>query len=134
MSKIRVLSLILCALLVLALVACDKGNTEEQTTPEPTTEQVTEAPTEEPTTQEITTEQATTQPESETEAETEAETAYGGRDDFAEDDLNNPYLNLIAVGTSYVFNVLIFRRYFGVRKCAFGSGILGWFCLSKYLR
>ena len=95
MSKIRALSLILCALLVLAFAACDKGNTEEQTTPEPTTEQMTEAPTEEPTTQEITTEQATTQPETEPETEVTA-----GRDQFDKDDPNNPYYNLIAVGTS----------------------------------
>ena len=95
MSKIRALSLILCALLVLAFAACDKGNTEEQTTPEPTTEQMTEAPTEEPTTQEITTEQATTQPETEPETEVAA-----GRDQFDKDDPNNPYYNLIAVGTS----------------------------------
>ena len=95
MSKIRALSLILCALLVLAFVACDKGNTEEQTTPEPTTEQMTEAPTEEPTTQEITTEQVTTQPETEPETEVTA-----GRDQFDKDDPNNPYYNLIAVGTS----------------------------------
>ena len=101
MSKIRALSLILCALLVLALAACDKGNTEEQTTLETTTQQVTEAPTEEPTTQEITTEQVTTEPETESLTEAETEPAYGGRDDFAEDDPNNPYLNLIAVGTSY---------------------------------
>ncbi|MBQ5793191.1 MAG: hypothetical protein IIW17_04160 [Clostridia bacterium] len=100
MSKIRALSLILCALLVLAFAACDKGNTEEQTTPEPTTEQMTEAPTEEPTTQEITTEQVTTEPETESLTEAETEPAYGGRDDFAEDDPNNPYYNLIAVGTS----------------------------------
>jgi hypothetical protein len=95
MSKIRALSLILCALLVLAFAACDKGNTEEQTTPEPTTEQMTEAPTEEPTTQEITTEQVTTQPETEPETEVAA-----GRDQFDKDDPNNPYYNLIAVGTS----------------------------------
>ena len=95
MSKIRALSLILCALLVLAFAACDKGNTEEQTTPEPTTEQMTEAPTEEPTTQEITTEQVTTQPETEPETEVTA-----GRDQFDKDDPNNPYYNLIAVGTS----------------------------------
>jgi hypothetical protein len=95
MSKIRALSLILCALLVLAFAACDKGNTEEQTTPEPTTEQMTEAPTEEPTTQEITTEQVTTQPETEPEPEVAA-----GRDQFDKDDPNNPYYNLIAVGTS----------------------------------
>jgi hypothetical protein len=95
MSKIRALSLILCALLVLAFAACDKGNTEEQTTPEPTTEQTTEAPTEEPTTQEITTEQVTTQPETEPETEVAA-----GRDQFDKDDPNNPYYNLIAVGTS----------------------------------
>ena len=95
MSKIRALSLILCALLVLAFAACDKGNTEEQTTPEPTTEQMTEAPTEEPTTQEITTEPVTTQPETEPETEVTA-----GRDQFDKDDPNNPYYNLIAVGTS----------------------------------
>ena len=95
MSKIRALSLILCALLVLAFAACDKGNTEEQTTPEPTTEQMTEAPTEEPTTQEITTEQVTTEPETELETEVTA-----GRDQFDKDDPNNPYYNLIAVGTS----------------------------------
>ena len=95
MSKIRALSLILCALLVLAFAACEQGNTEEQTTPEPTTEQMTEAPTEEPTTQEITTEQATTQPETEPETEVAA-----GRDQFDKDDPNNPYYNLIAVGTS----------------------------------
>lgn len=95
MSKIRALSLILCALLVLAFAACDKGNTEEQTTPEPTTEQMTEAPTEEPTTQAITTEQVTTQPETEPETEVAA-----GRDQFDKDDPNNPYYNLIAVGTS----------------------------------
>ena len=95
MSKIRALSLILCALLVLALAACDKGNTEEQTTLETTTQQVTEAPTEEPTTQEITTEQVTTQPETEPETEVTA-----GRDQFDKDDPNNPYYNLIAVGTS----------------------------------
>jgi hypothetical protein len=95
MSKIRALSLILCALLVLAFAACDKGNTEEQTTPEPTTEQMTEAPTEEPTTQEITTEQVTTQPETEPETEVAA-----GRDQFDKDDPDNPYYNLIAVGTS----------------------------------
>ena len=95
MSKIRALSLILCALLVLAFAACDKGNTEEQTTLETTTQQVTEAPTEEPTTQEITTEQVTTQPETEPETEVAA-----GRDQFDKDDPNNPYYNLIAVGTS----------------------------------
>ncbi|MBO5756286.1 MAG: hypothetical protein J6S28_01190 [Clostridia bacterium] len=95
MSKIRALSLILCALLVLAFAACDKGNTEEQTTLETTTEQMTEAPTEEPTTQEITTEQVTTQPETEPETEVTA-----GRDQFDKDDPNNPYYNLIAVGTS----------------------------------
>ena len=95
MSKIRALSLILCALLVLAFAACDKGNTEEQTTLETTTQQVTEAPTEEPTTQEITTEQVTTQPETESETEVTA-----GRDQFDKDDPNNPYYNLIAVGTS----------------------------------
>ncbi|MBO7295640.1 MAG: hypothetical protein J6V39_00125 [Clostridia bacterium] len=95
MSKIRALSLILCALLVLAFAACDKGNTEEQTTLETTTEHMTEAPTEEPTTQEITTEPVTTQPETEPETEVTA-----GRDQFDKDDPNNPYYNLIAVGTS----------------------------------
>lgn len=95
MSRSRILALILCMLLLLALAACDKGNTEEQTTPEPTTEQMTEAPTEEPTTQEITTEQVTTQPETEPETEVTA-----GRDQFDKDDPNNPYYNLIAVGTS----------------------------------
>ena len=95
MSTIRVLSLILCALLMLAFVACDKGGDTEQTTPEITTEPVTEAPTEAPTTAEPTTEQATTQPETEPETEVAA-----GRDQFDKDDPNNPYYNLIAVGTS----------------------------------
>ena len=52
-------------------------------------------PTEELTTQEITTEQVTTQPETEPETEVTA-----GRDQFDKDDPNNPYYNLIAVGTS----------------------------------
>ena len=95
MSKIRICSVLLCVLLLLVLVACDKGGDTEQPTPEITTEPVTEAPTEAPTTAEPTTEQVTTQPETEPETEVAA-----GRDQFDKDDPNNPYYNLIAVGTS----------------------------------
>ena len=95
MSKIRICSVLLCVLLLLVLVACDKGGDTEQPTPEITTEPVTEAPTEAPTTAEPTTEQATTQPETEPETEVTA-----GRDQFDKDDPNNPYLNLIKVGKS----------------------------------
>ncbi len=96
MRKIRTLSLIVCVLLTLALVACDQGTDPEQTTPEITTEAPTEAPTtEQPTTEEPTTEAPTT------EQATEPSDALLGRNDFADDDPNNPYLNLIAVGMSY---------------------------------
>ena len=104
MKSIRILALALCALLVLSFAACDKGG-EEQTTDQSTqatTAPVTEAPTQAPETQE-TTEATTAQPttESETEPETEDNSSHLGRDDFAQDDPNNPYLNLIEVGTSY---------------------------------
>lgn len=95
MRNIRALSLLLCAMLMLALVACDQGKTPEQTTPEITTEEptteasTTEAPTEAPTTEQPTTEEPT-----------DSSDDRPGREDFAEDDPNNPYLNLIEVGTS----------------------------------
>lgn len=95
MKHIRILSLLLCVFLMLALAACDQGKTPEETTPEVTTEAPTEAPTtEQPTTEEPTTEEVTT------EKETEQDSSHLGRDDFADDDPNNPYLNLIEVGTS----------------------------------
>ena len=95
MKHIRILSLLLCLFLMLALAACDQGKTPEETTPEVTTEAPTEAPTtEQPTTEEPTTEEVTT------EKETEQDSSHLGRDDFADDDPNNPYLNLIEVGTS----------------------------------
>ena len=112
MKKFRILSVVTCILLVLAFAACDQNGTSGQTTPDTTAETIAdattaEATTEAPATEEPTaesTEEQTTEPEteSETEAETETETEppYGGRDDFAEDDPNNPYLNLIKVGTS----------------------------------
>ncbi len=95
MRNLRVLSIVICVLMMLALVACDQGKANEQTTPEPTTEPETQAPTtEEQTTQPESTEEQTTQ------AETEPETQLAGRDQYADDDPNNPYLNLIKVGTS----------------------------------
>ncbi len=96
MNKIRVCSILLCVLLLLVLVACDKGGDTEQPPTEVTTEPATEAPTaENPTVAEPTTDQSSTEPETETETQGAA-----GRDDFSDDDPNNPYLNLIAVGTS----------------------------------
>ena len=96
MSRTRIFALILCAFLVLAFAACNQDQTPEtQTTETP----VTDAPTEAPTTEAPTTEEPTTEAPT-TEAQTEPETELAGRDQFADDDPNNPYLNLIKVGKS----------------------------------
>ncbi len=98
MRYLRVFSMVLCVLMMLALAACGQGNTNEQTTPEPTTEPETQAPaTEQPTTEAPTTEAPSTE---ELTTEPETETQLAGRDQFADDDPNNPYLNLIKVGKS----------------------------------
>ena len=146
MKTTRILTLVICALLVLGLAACQQTGeqqqtteqttnaaTDEQTTQAPDTQETTQTPeTEEPTqettqapeteapTQETTqaseteapTQETTQAPETEqptqesteeqtTEAVTEQETELLGREDYADDDPNNPYLNLIEVGMSY---------------------------------
>ena len=97
MRRTRIFAMILCALLMLALAACNQNQPPEATT---TDAPATEAPTTEaPTTEEPTTEEPTTEVPT-TEVPTEPETELAGRDQFAQDDPNNPYLNLIKVGKS----------------------------------
>ena len=103
-TRIGLLLLSLLLLLALTLAACDSGDTTTDTTVEDTTAAPTEAPTE-PDTEAPT--EAPTDPET-TEAPTEAptepeetESHLPTREDWAEDDPQNPYYNLIEVGTSY---------------------------------
>ena len=102
MSRIRMFSLMICVILMLALVACNQNHTDEQVTSEATTEAATEEMTTAEQTQETpTTEAQTTQTETQSETTEKTDDSLAGRDQFADDDPNNPYLNLIAVGMSY---------------------------------
>ena len=102
---------LLTLFLLLSFAACDKSDdpavndtTEEVTTAVPTeapTEEATEAPTDEETTEESTekTTEAPTEPSLDGESYIDPNKKY--REDFEEDDPNNPFYNLIPVGTSY---------------------------------
>ena len=132
LKYILVTLLTLC--LILSFAACDKtGDPPMDTTDVPVTEAptapVTEAPTEEDTeapTEEVTTEEAT---EEATEAPTEenppsAEPVKKYREDWDDDDPNNPFYNLIPVGTSYDGKTTAYdgRYDFGYAVCQTNDG------------
>ena len=127
-TRIGLLLLSLLLLLALTLAACNSGDTTTDTTVEDTTAAPTEAPTEADT--EAPTE-APTDPET-TEAPTEAptepeetESHLPTREDWAEDDPQNPYYNLIEVGTSYDGKTPCYdgRYDFGYTVCYSDDGI-----------
>ena len=128
-TRIGLLLLSLLLLLALTLAACDSGDTTTDTTTDTTVEDTTAAPTEAPTeadTTEAPTE-APTDPET-TEAPTEAEETESHRPtrkDWAEDDPQNPYYNLIEVGTSYDGKTPCYdgRYDFGYTVCYSDDGI-----------
>ena len=128
-TRIGLLLLSLLLLLALTLAACDSGDTTTDTTTDTTVEDTTAAPTEAPTeadTTEAPTE-APTDPET-TEAPTEAEEIESHRPtrkDWAEDDPQNPYYNLIEVGTSYDGKTPCYdgRYDFGYTVCYTDDGI-----------
>lgn len=131
----HILIALLSLVLILSFAACDNGGEVEETTAEPP---VTEAPTEQPTeapTEEVTTEAPTEVPTEEetTEASTEAPTdgdeptldpAKKYREDWDEDDPNNPYYNLIPVGTGYDGKTTAYdgRYDFGYAVCRTSDG------------
>jgi hypothetical protein len=132
LKHILVTLLTLC--LILSFAACDEtGDPPMDTTDVPVTEAptvpVTEVPTEEDTeapTEEVTTEEAT---EEATEAPTEenppsAEPVKKYREDWDDDDPNNPFYNLIPVGTSYDGKTTAYdgRYDFGYAVCQTNDG------------
>ena len=132
MKRNHILISILALFLVLTLVSCGGGNTPEETTvnvempSEAATEAPTEPETEAPTEAEAVTEAPTEQV---TEASTEAETAPTEdvkkyREDWDEDDPENPYYNLIPVGKSYDVKTTCYdgRYDFGYAVCQTNDG------------
>ena len=132
-KHILVTLLTLCLLLTFA--ACDEtGDPPVDDTTAPVTDAPTEAPTEETT--EAPTEEETTEAPTEetTEAPAEDEPSLGGnghidpnkkyRDDWDEDDPNNPFYNLIPVGTSYDGKTTAYdgRYDFGYAICRTSDG------------
>ena len=130
---------LLSLVLILSFAACDKaGDPSADTTAETPTEAPTEAPTEVPTEAptetptEAPTEEATEAP-TETPTEGEDPSVNGGshidpdkkyREDFEEDDPNNPFNNLIPVGTSYDGKTTAYdgRYDFGYAVCRTSDG------------
>lgn len=129
---------VLIALVTLALIltfaACDEtGDPPVDDTTAPVTDAPTEVPTEAPT--EAPTEETTEEPTEEpTEAPTDDESSLDGsghidpnkkyREDFEDDDPNNPYYNLIPVGTSYDGKTTCYdgRYDFGFAICQTSDG------------
>ena len=133
----RYFAFLLSLCLVLTVVACDQADEpvqEDTTVTEAPTDTPTEAPTEETT--EAPTEEETTEAPTEetTEAPAEDEPSLGGnghidpnkkyRDDWNEDDPNNPFYNLIPVGTSYDDKTTAYdgRYDFGYAICRTSDG------------
>lgn len=128
----RILVTFLSFFLLLALVSCGGPNTPEETTvPSETTIEIpTEAPTEPATEAPTEVETDTEAPEETvTEAPTEAETAPPEevkkyREDWDEDDPENPFYNLIPVGKSYDGKTTCYdgRYDFGYTICRTSDG------------
>ncbi len=128
----RILVTFLSFFLLLALVSCGGPNTPEETTvPSETTIEIpTEAPTEPATEAPTEVETDTEAPEEMvTEAPTEAETAPHEevkkyREDWDEDDPENPFYNLIPVGKSYDGKTTCYdgRYDFGYTICRTSDG------------
>lgn len=128
----RILVTFLSFFLLLSLVSCGGPNTPEETTvPSETTIEIpTEAPTEPATEAPTEVETDTEAPEETvTEAPTEAETAHPEevkkyREDWDEDDPENPFYNLIPVGKSYDGKTTCYdgRYDFGYTICRTSDG------------
>ena len=137
MKRKHVLAILLSLCVLLSFAACDQTDdtpVEDTTVTDAPTETPTEAPTAEPTetpTEEITTEEATEVP---TEASTDDESSLDGsghidpnkkyREDFEENDPNNPFYTLIPVGTSYDGKTTAYdgRYDFGYAICRTSDG------------
>ncbi len=128
----HIFSALLALLLILSFVACDKtedpsAETAVTTTVTDTpTEEITEAPTEE-ITEEETTEAATEAPDEEPtgeEDEPSPEPVKKYREDWDENDPENPFNNLIPVGTSYDGKTTAYdgRYDFGYAICQTNDG------------
>ena len=137
MKRKHALAILLSLCVLLSFAACDKTDdtpvedttvtdAPTETPTEAPTEEATEAPTEEATTEDITTEEATESP-------TDAPSIDGGshidpdkkyREDWDENDPNNPYYNLIPVGTSYDGKTTAYdgRYDFGYMICQTSDG------------
>ena len=137
MKRKHVLAILLSLCVLLSFAACDQTDdtpVEDTIVTDAPTETPTEAPTAEPTetpTEEITTEEATEVP---TEASTDDESSLDGsghidpnkkyREDFEENDPNNPFYTLIPVGTSYDGKTTAYdgRYDFGYAICRTSDG------------
>ncbi len=106
MNRKNIVILAACLLaLPIALSACKNTETPADTTVADTTAadttvEATETATD-PATEETTAAEPDSEPESVTEPETEEDTGPHYREDWDDDDPNNPFYNLIEVGTSY---------------------------------